>query len=269
MTNKIRIEVVLALALILSTAAAFAQMGGGMGSGMASGGMHGSGQPGQSGNGGGPGMVGGAGMMGAGMSMGEGMMNDLSVGADGTIYIVRPVQAQAPLTPGNPSQQYAFKQELAAISPADGTVRWKLELTGGHVSQPVVGKDGRLFLGVDDGQMMSQGQQGGGMMNPGNSAQSSKSRFLVISATATSATITATVQVDSDILGAPQIVSTGVSPSDYVLYVTGMEMPNRGGNVDDRDSIPAGEKTLYAFLPDGRLKFKVKIGQTMAGTTPR
>jgi hypothetical protein len=133
----------------------------------------------------------------------------------------------------------------------------------------VVGKDGRLFLGVDDGQMMPQGQQGGGMMNPGNSAQSNRSRFLVISATATSATIARTVEVDSDILGEPQVVSTGVGPSDYVIYVSGMEMPNRGSNVDDRDSIPAGEKTLYAFLPDGNLKFKVKIGQTMVGTRPR
>lgn len=252
MLNKIRIASVLAVAPALLSTIAFAQMGGGM----ASGGMHGSGQA-------------GAGMMGAGMSMGEGMMNDLTVGADGTLYVVRPVQAQAPMTPGNPSQQYAFKQELAAISPVDGTVRWKLELTGGHVSQPVVGKDGRLFLGVDDGQMMSQSQQSGGMMNPGNSGQSTKSRFLAISATGTSATITATVQVDSDTLGEPQIVSTGVGPTDYVVYVTGMEMPSRGSNVDDRDSIPAGEKTLFAFLPDGRLKFKVKIGQTMVGIQPR
>lgn len=267
MINKMRIAVVSALALIPFTVAAFAQMGGGMGSGMGSGGMHGSGQAGQSGNGVGPGMMGANGMMGVGM--GNGMMNDLTVGPDGTVYVVRPVQVQAPLTPGNPSQQYAYQQELAAVSPADGTVRWKLALTGGHVSQPVVGKDGRLFLGVDDGQMMPQGQQGGGMMNAGNSAQSNRSRFLVISATATSATIARTVEVDSDILGEPQVVSTGVGPSDYVIYVSGMEMPNRGSNVDDRDSIPAGEKTLYAFLPDGNLKFRVKIGQTMVGTTPR
>jgi len=258
MINKIRIAAVSVVTLTLLSTIAFAQMGGGMGSGTGNGGMHGSGQP-------GTGM--GSGMMGAGM--GNGMMNDLTVGPDGTVYVVRPVQVQAPMTPGNPSQQYAFKQELAAISPADGVVRWKLEFTGSHVSEPVMGKDGKLFLGLDDGQMMSQGQQGGGMMNPGNSAQSNKSRFLVISATATSATITTTVQVDSDIFGAPQVVSTGVGPTDYVVYVTGMEMPSNGSNVDDRDSIPAGEKTLYAFLPDGRLKFKVKIGQTMVGIQPR
>lgn len=247
MINKIRIGVVSALALILFTAAAFAQMGGGMGSG----GMHGSSQPGQSGNGVAPGMMGANGMMGAGM--GNGMMNDLTVGPDGTVYVVRPVQVQAPLTPGNPSQQYAYQQELAAVSPADGTVRWKLALTGGHVSQPVVGRDGRLFLGVDDGQMMSQGQQGGGMMDPGNTAQPNKSRFLVISATATMATISRTVELDSDILGEPQVAVTGVGPSDYVIYITGMEMPAEGSDFDDRDSIPAGEKTLYAFLPDGNL----------------
>ncbi|MBI4905170.1 MAG: hypothetical protein HY820_16160 [Acidobacteria bacterium] len=260
MIDKIRMALVSVLTLTLLTATAFAQMGSGMGSG----GMQGSGQP---GTGMGAGMMGANGMMDA--SMGSGMMNDLTVGPDGTVYVVRPVQAQAPLTPGNPSQQYAFKQELAAISPADGTVRWKLELTGSHMSELVVGKDGKLFLGLDDGQMMAQGQQGGGMMNPGTSAQSTKSRFLVISATATSAVITRTLVVDSDILGAPQVVSTGLSPADYVIYVTGMDMPSRGSNVDDRDSIPAGEKTLYAFLPDGSLKFKVKIGQTMVGIPPR
>lgn len=264
MINKIRITAVSVATLTLLSTIAFAQMGGGMGSGTGAGGMHGSGQPGA---GMGTGMMGANGMMGAGM--GDGMMNDLTVGPDGTVYVVRPVQVQAPMTPGNQSQQYAFKQELAAISPADGTIRWRLELTGSHVSEPVVGKDGKLFLGLDDGQMMSQGQQGGGMMNPGNSAQSTKSRLLVISATATSATIMATVQVDSDIFGAPQVVSTGLNPADYVIYVTGMEMPSRGSNADDRDSIPAGEKTLYAFLPDGRLKFKVKIGQTMVGIPPR
>jgi len=46
-------------------------------------------------------------------------------------------------------------------------------------------------------------------------------------------------------------------------------MPAEGSDFDDRDSIPAGEKTLYAFLPDGNLKFKVKIGQMMVATGPR
>ena len=268
MIHKIRIAVVSVQTLTLLTSAALAQMGGGgMGSGMGNGGMNGSGQPGQTGAPIGAGMMGGGGGMGAGM--GNGMMNDLTVGPDGTLYVVRPVQAQAPLTPGNPSPQYAFKQELAAISPVDGVVRWKLELTGGHVSVPALGKDGKLFLGLDDGQMMSQGQPGGGMMNSGNSGQSNKSRFLVISAAGATPTITATVVVDSDILGAPKVVSTGVNPADYVVCVTGMEMPTTGRNVDDKDSIPAGETTLYGFQPDGKLKFKVKIGQTMAGIPPR
>lgn len=262
MFRMISSSAVLIMLLILSTTPAFSQMGGGMGSGSSQGSMHGQGQ---GGTGSAAGMMGSNGMMGG--AMGNGMMNDLAVGPDGTVFVVRPVQAQAPMTPGNQTQQYAVKQELAAISPADGSVRWKLEFTGGHVSQPVIGKDGKLFVALDDGQMMSQSQQGGGMMNPGNSTASNKSRFLVISATATSATITTNVQVDSDVLGTPQVVSTGVNSTDYVIYVTGMEMGNlRSG---DNDTMPAGEKTLYAFLPDGRLKFKVKIGQMMVGEMPR
>jgi hypothetical protein len=202
-------------------------------------------------------------MSGAMMSggMGSGMMNDLTVGSDGTVFVVRPVRLQAPSTPANPSPQYAYRQEMAAINPADGTVRWRLELTGGRVSQPVLGRDGKLFLAIDDSQMMSQGQQAGGMMNSGASAQSNKSRLIIVTAGPTSATISATVQLDSDVVGEPQVVNTGVGAADYVIYLTGMELAEMGRNVDDRDSIPAGEKTLYALLPNGAVKFKVKISQ--------
>lgn len=214
------------------------------------------------------------GAMGAG-----GMMQDLAVGPDGTLYVVRPVQMMSPGSGGNATQQYAVKQELVAISPADGVVKWRLELTGGHVSEPVFGKDGRIFLALDDGVLMAgQGNRssgngsggGGGMMNPGGATapRSNPSRFLVITATATAATILANVAVDSDVLGSPRVVSTGAGAADYVVYVTGLEMPSSDRMSDDRDSIPAGEKTLYAFLPDGKIKFKVAIGKSQVGMMP-
>jgi hypothetical protein len=209
----------------------------------------------------------------------DGMMQDLGVGPDGTLYVVRPVQMMSPGSGGNATQQYAVKQELVAINPSDGALKWRLELTGGHVSEPVFGKDGRIFLALDDGALMARqgnrssgnGPGGGGMMNPGGApaaARSNQSKLLVITATATAATILATVTVDSDVLGSPRVVSTGSGAADYVIYVTGLEMPSVDRMSDDRDSIAAGEKTLYAFLPDGKVKFKVAIGKSQVGMMP-
>ncbi len=243
MSSKIRITVISVFAMTMIATVAFAQMGGMMGG---------------QGNDQMSGMMGGAmgGMMGAGM--GNGMANDFAAGPDGTVYVVRAVQAQAPMTPGNPTQRYTFKHELAALSPSDGALRWKLELTGGRVSEPVLGKDGRIFLTLDDGQMASQGRQGGGMMGPGGPAGAGKSRFLVISVSGNSATVATTVELDSDFLSTPKVVSTGLNPADYVVYVTGVDLPEM---TDNRGSMSAGQKILYAFLPEGKLKFKVKISQ--------
>lgn len=247
----LRMVVILTVLLMLPFVA-LAQMGGGSGGGL---------------------MRMANGVMGAG-----GMMQDLGVGPDGTLYVVRPVQMMSPGPGGNAIQQYAVKQELVAINPADGVVKWRLELTAGHVSEPVFGKDGRIFLALDDGPLMAwqggrpsiNGAGGGGMMNPGGPAasRSNQSRFLVITVTATAATILANVAVDSDVLGSPKVVSTGSGAADYVVYVTGLEMPSVDRMSDDRDSIPAGEKTLYAFLPDGKIKFKVAIGKSPVGMIP-
>ncbi|MEK7409708.1 MAG: hypothetical protein AAB225_31995 [Acidobacteriota bacterium] len=69
-------------------------------------------------------------------------------------------------------------------------------------------------------------------------------------------------------LSAPKI-ATGAA-GNYVVYAYGMEMAGMGlHNTDDRDSIPAGERDLYAFGPDGRLKFKVKLSQAQVGIPPR
>ena len=75
MINKIRFTAVSVATMSLLSTIAFAQIGGGMGSGTGAGGMHGSGQP----------VAGmGTGMMGTN-GVGDGMMNDLTVGPDGTV----------------------------------------------------------------------------------------------------------------------------------------------------------------------------------------
>ena len=238
-----------ALALAIATPLAFSQMGGGMGSGgMGSGGNMpgGSGTPGSGmpGSGAGGGMP-GSGMMDGGMPggmMGAGMgMTGPTVGPDGTAYVVR----RTVVTPQTSNAQAQVKPELVAINVKDGTPKWTLGIDGWMASEPAFGKDGRIFLTASDGGVTD-----------------SKSALLVIIADQLSARIANRVEVGGDVLSAPRIAADDAS---YVVYVIATEM---GGMMDagPNDS-PAGS-TLYAFLPDGRQKFKVQLTQSQGTGSP-
>lgn len=245
------------LALVLTTLA-FAQMGGGMANG--SGGPGAPSTPGQN-NGMHQGQTAGNGMGNAlmrAMNMGMGgreMMDGPTVGADGTAYVIRSLAQTAAGT----TTQAQPRHELVAVNVRDGSARWKLEITGGMISEPALAKDGKLFLTLADFPVATQ--TGGGMMNPGGSAGTGKAKLLVISVDQASARIAATVEVESDILSTPRVAVDG---NGYVVYVTGFE---RGAmnNGNDNDSIAAGEKHLYAFNPDGGLRFRLKLGEARIG----
>jgi outer membrane protein assembly factor BamB len=241
------------LALVLTTLV-FAQMGGGMGSGNG-GGMMGPGNPGTPGTTGmnpGQGMGSGMGMSGA-MGSRE-MMDGPTVGPDGTVYVVRLASAattnQGMMSPSTSASKY----ELVAISASNGLTKWKVEITGTMVSEPALGKDGKIFMTASDFVMSGQSQSGGGMMNPGTSTTTArKSRLIIVTAYPASASISNTIELDSDVLSAPKVTDDA---ANYTVYVTGFEM---GAN--DMDAVASGQKTLYAFTPVGNLKFSVKINQ--------
>lgn len=253
--NKLSLRALL-LAAVLATVT-FAQMGGGMGNGMGNGtgnGMMGPGNSTPTGtNGMGQGMANGMGSpMGMSGAMGSReMMDGPTVGPDGTVYLVR--RASTSTSSGQGMMQSttgSSKYELVAISPVNGAAKWKLEVTGTMVSEPVLGKDGKIFLAASDFVMNGQNQSGG-MMNPGSStAATGKSRLLTVTAYPTTATISNTITVDSDVLSAPR---TADDSGSYVVYATGFEMGT------DSDAIASGTKTLYAFTPSGQIKFSVKI----------
>jgi hypothetical protein len=76
--------------------------------------------------------------------------------------------------------------------------------------------------------------------------------------------ITATIEVESDVLSTPRVAldETG----SYVVYVTGFERGSMGNsNGNENHTIAAGEKHLYAFNPDGRLRFRLKLGEARIG----
>ncbi len=246
-----------ALVLILGVAA-LAQMGGGMmgpnnpGNPMGPGqnnGMH-------QGQGMGQGM--GSAVMNA-MNMGMGgreMMDGPAVGPDGTAYVVRAI----PQTSTSSNQPNQLRQELMAVNARDGSARWRLEITGGMVSDPARAKDGRIFLTVSEFSMETQ--TGGGMMNPGSGA--GKARLLVIASDPFSARIATTIDVESDVMSTPRVAAD--ETGNYVVYVTGFERGARNGsNSGDNDSMAAGEKYLYAFNPDGRLRFRLKLAEARVG----
>ncbi len=244
-----------ALLVLVLTTLVFAQVGGGMGNGNG-GGMMGPDNPGTPGTTGmnpGQGMGSGMGMSGA-MGSRE-MMDGPTIGPDGTAYVVR-LASTADTNQGmmSPSSS-ASKYELVAINVRDGSAKWKVEITGTMVSEPVLAKDGKIFMTASDFAMNGQSQSGGGMMNPGSSTTSRKSRLLIVTADQVSARITSTVEVDSDVLSAPR-TATDETGNNYVVYVTGFEM-----GADDKDAIGSGQKNLFAFTPDGRIKFSVKINQ--------
>ena len=200
--------------------------------------------------------MGGTPMMGS--SMGVGMTDDMAITPDGTAYVIRSVASTQP-TGGTPTTQ-AWQFELAAISPADGSAMWKLQLPGGRVSRPVVASDGLVYLTVDNYQMFyANYTSGGSMMNP-TQAQSNDGQLLVISQSNGSASVLRTIQTASDVLSAPRIVADPAG--GYLIYVLGYDMmswtPTAGSNTV---TFAPGEKVLYAYRADGSLKFTVKLSQ--------
>jgi hypothetical protein len=134
----------------------------------------------------------------------------------------------------------------------NGSAKWKLEITGTMVSEPVLGKDGKIFLTASDFVMNGQSQSGG-MMNTGPSnATTGKSRLLIVTANPTTASISSTITVDSDVLSAPK---TSDDSGSYVVYATGFKMGADG------DAIASGTKMLYASTPSGQIKFNVRINE--------
>lgn len=239
-----------ALLSVTAAALAFAQMGGGMGGNNHGGGMMGPGNSGSPLNTGTNSMQGiGSGMGMSGAMGAREMMEGPVIGPDGTIYVVRfaPTSAASQGMMDSAASQY----ELAALNPLNGSPKWKLAIAGTMISEPVLGKDGKIFMTASDFAMAGQGQSGTMMGSDDAAGSSGKSRLLIVTPYETTASISAAITVDSDVLSAPRIADDG--SGSYVIYATGFEMGAGTG------AIAGGQKTLYAFTPAGSVKFSVKL----------
>ncbi len=193
-------------------------------------------------------------MMGSGM--GVGMTDDLTLGPDGTAYIIRSIASAQPATGASPS--YSWQFEVDAISPVDGSTKWKLPISSGRVSNPVLASDGLIYLSVDNYQMFYSNFSSGGTMMTAPQAQTKDGQILVISATDASASVMRTIQTSSNVLSAPKIVADPAG--GYMVYVLGYDMMSwTSATPSNSATFAPGDKTLYAYRPDGSLKFSVKL----------
>lgn len=200
------------------------------------------------------------GMPAMGSGMGVGMTDDLTIGTDGTIYVIRSI---ASAQSGGASASWQF--ELAALSPANGSISWKLAIPGSRVSRPVVASDGLIYLTVDNYPMFYANFASGGSMMTPEQAQANDGQLLVVTQSKGSASILRTIQIASDVLSAPRVVADSVG--SYAVYVLGYDMMSwTPGAGSGSSSFGPGEKTLYSYRPDGTLKFSIALSQTPAGS---
>jgi len=136
----------------------------------------------------------------------------------------------------------------------NGNILWKLQLPGGRISQPVLSTsgDGLIFITVDD----SFGYMNLGVGHMGwtqSSGNANDAKLLIISHTASSATIASTITPGSDALSEPFIVPDPAG--GYLISVVGYDV------TASQSAIAPPVKTLYACKPSGSLKFSVKLPQ--------
>ena len=199
----------------------------------------------------GGGMMGGSlgGMMGGSLSGMMGGGSGLTIGPDGTLYLVRSAAA--------PSSQTVTTQ-LAAIDPG-GNVKWTLPINSGTASQPALGSDGTLFVTTSDWLNWMFNWMYNGIYSVSPAADPDAANLVVVRPGAASATVIATVPLAGHVASAPQIATDNAG--GYVVYVVTADAMNGNG----LNNSPNSGSYLYAFSPTGALKYRLQLSQSGMG----
>jgi len=167
----------------------------------------------------------------------------LTIGANGTLYILSSGTAQSGQTTGS-----IDTTKLSAMSGTTGKTIWSIVLNESALTKPVEGPDGMLFLVA-----LSSTDMGQGRMSGTTASQEIDSKLYIVNP---STQKFSTVTLAGVIASAPLIGGTG---SNYTVYIQTFVMgySSSGGSVQGM----LGESTLYALAEDGSLKFKISLDQ--------
>ncbi len=187
----------------------------------------------------GNGMGGGSGMGGTGMGIGMGtvMGQALTVGADGTVYLVRTTQSTGSTT---------VARQLTAIRPS-GVVAWSAPIDTGMTR---VKLSGDLVLVSNGGDMGMNGTMNGGGMNGGTTNDDTHGSLVAYSATAGSQ------QWKIDIDG----FVAALEPFSGGTYVSVVK-PNFASNGTGMNGGTVMSRTLLAVGPNGNVLWTVSLNQ--------
>ncbi|HWU39340.1 MAG TPA: hypothetical protein VN203_16970, partial [Candidatus Acidoferrum sp.] len=201
-----------------------------------------------------------------GMATGMNALGMMTIGPDGTIYLMRRLQDTSATTPGMQMNSTSDQFEMVAMNGADGSTKWTITLPGVMMSAPVLAPDGKIFMSSGSTTFDGQGLEGG-MMNAQGSSVISPASMIMVTSTGSSAQIGAQVAVDSQMMGDPQI---GKNPDgSYTVYMTGFAISSTTQQQGLGMSLMAdGEMYLYAFQSNGTLKYKTDLGAAQMGYGP-
>lgn len=189
------------------------------------------------------------GMMGGSLSGMMGGGSGLTIGPDGTLYITRSVA-----TPGQGQSSQTATTQLAAID-ANGNTKWTLPIQSSGASQPVLGKDGTLFVTTSDWlNWMYDWVYGRTTPAAGTTAS-----LLVVKPGTTSATITVTVPLAGQVASAPQVAAD--NSGGYTVFVVTVDAFSGSG----MNNSTASGSYLYAFSPVGVQKYRLPLSQGGTG----
>jgi hypothetical protein len=167
----------------------------------------------------------------------------LTIGANGTLYILSGSTAQSAQTTGS-----IDTTKLSALSGTTGNTLWSIVFNESSLTKPVEGPDGMLFLVALSSTDMGQG----GMSGTTTSLNTDSKLYIVNPSTRKITTVT----LAGVIASAPLIGGTG---SNYLVYIQTFDLGSGSSGSSAQGMLSAA--TLYAFAEDGSLKFKISLDQ--------
>lgn len=155
------------------------------------------------------------------------------------------------------SQEVSFGWKLTAFNLL-GAKLWTVTLSSDHLSAPVFGADGKLFLAGRNGMRSISGLHGF-FANRDNTATQISSVLYIVTPDTTPAAVKE-VKIENELASSPVVAANG---SPYLIYLktTAIHLPEwtlPQGSMHDLDRADL-QQFLYAFDSNGNLAFRTEL----------